>query len=369
MLNPLPRLLFALTLTSGLAWGDEGPLPVHVGAYDASILYTGHFDRRDPAGPKCAWSACAASLRFSGSAVNLRLSESGGQARGQKGVNQWQVVLDGQPVQVLAPPQGEGVYRIASDLAPGEHRIELVRRTEGSLGVSQMRGFELSQGGTPLPPQARGRLIETIGDSIVCAYGNEAATPEESFGIATENAYMSFGAIAARAVQADYSSLCWTGMMLRGLQRSAASLFLKNSPAHMAPDVDFFRATPDAVLINLGTNDFAKGNPEEQAWSDAYKTLIARVRARYPRAIIYLATSPMLTDYWPEGQKTWSTHALYLRTIVSDLHQSGELNVRSIVFPTQRKEDGIGADWHPSVNTHKKMADTWAQALKKDLKW
>ncbi len=31
--------------------------------------------------------------------------------------------------------------------------------------------------------------------------------------------------------------------------------------------------------------------------------------------------------------------------------------------------DGIGADWHPSVKTHQKMADVIAAAIKKELAW
>ena len=36
-------------------------------------------------------------------------------------------------------------------------------------------------------------------------------------------------------------------------------------------------------------------------------------------------------------------------------------------FDEQRREDGIGADWHPSLATHRKMAERLAAAMRKDL--
>lgn len=367
-MKPLIPLLLASVLASGLARADDPALPHRVDAYDPSIHYIGHFDRSDPSGPKCVWSACTASLRFSGSAINLRLGETGGKVLEHTGVNQWQIVLDGKPLRVLKPQVGQGVYRIASDLAPGEHQLEIVRRTEGSLGVSQLLGFELSEDARLLPPQPKPRRIEVVGDSIVCGYGNESRSRDEHFHSDTQNAYMTFGAIAARAVDAEYSSVCRSGMTVTGMF-GASSLFLRNSEAHGAPDADFFRSQPDVVLINLGTNDFANGNPPDRPWIDSYKALISRIRAHYPKAMIYAATSSMLSDGWPVNQAAWSTHARFLRIIVADLHQGIELNLRYIEFPTQNEANGIGGDWHPSVRTHQLMADIWVKALKKDLGW
>ena len=51
--------------------------------------------------------------------------------------------------------------------------------------------------------------MEVIGDSISCGYGNEAANEHEHFSPTTENAYFSYGAIAARAFNADYTCIAW----------------------------------------------------------------------------------------------------------------------------------------------------------------
>ena len=36
----------------------------------------------------------------------------------------------------------------------------------------------------------------------------------------------------------------------------------------------------------------------------------------------------------------------------------------TVDFPLQKDEDGIGADWHPSAKTHRKMAELLTEELK-----
>jgi hypothetical protein len=43
--------------------------------------------------------------------------------------------------------------------------------------------------------------------------------------------------------------------------------------------------------------------------------------------------------------------------------------VKIVEFETQKMEDGIGADWHPNVTTHQKMAAVLTERLRHDLKW
>ena len=42
---------------------------------------------------------------------------------------------------------------------------------------------------------------------------------------------------------------------------------------------------------------------------------------------------------------------------------------RILAIANQKMENGIGADWHPSVKTHQKMADVIAAAIRKELGW
>jgi len=357
-------LLSAFASSSALA----SDLPVKITAYDTNIHYIGRFDKRDEKGPICNWPACSAVIRFNANAINLDLTESGVNTKDISGVNQWQVILDGQPIRTLTPKQGRNTYEIARDLPPGDHQLEIFRRTESALGIAQFGGFQLSEGGQVLAPKPSSRRIEVIGDSISCGYGNEARSASEPFSAETENAYATYGAIAARALNAEYISVCWTGMRVLG-EPGFDRLYAPTTSKDSKDGSDFSTTQPQAIVINLGTNDFTNANPDEKQWADNYKALIARVRSLFPQAIIYLSTSPMLTDYWPVGQKARSTHSRYVRTIVRDLNQAGDSKVAFINFATQKESDGIGGDWHPSTKTHQIMAEMLVESLKQDIGW
>ncbi len=121
-------------------------------------------------------------------------------------------------------------------------------------------------------------------------------------------------------------------------------------------------------MINLATNDFGKRNPDEAKWVGAYEEFIARVRKAYPDAHIYCATGSMMSDSWPQEQKTLSRSSLPGK-IVADEEGRGDKKVHEIDFDPQDPENGLGSDWHPSVKTHQLMAEKLVATLKKDLGW
>ncbi len=368
MLHSFHRASFCLLSISATCNTLASELPIKITAYDPSIHYIGRFDTRDKDGPICNWSACSSTIRFKATSIALDLTESGGSAKGVSGVNQWQIILDGQPIRTLTPKQGRHIYEIARDIPSGDHQLEVFRRTESALGVAQFGGFQLSAGGQALAPNPFKRRIEVIGDSISCGYGNEAQSATEPFSAETENAHNTYGAIAARQLNAEYVSICWTGMKVLG-DPGLDKLYAPTTSKDPKDGSDFSTTQPQAVLINLGTNDFNASNPDEKQWKETYKALIFRVRNLFPNAMIYLSSSPMLTDYWPIDQKARTTHTRYVRNIVLELNQAGDQKIAFINFEAQKESDGIGADWHPNVKTHQIMANTWVESLKHDLGW
>ncbi|MEW5839031.1 MAG: SGNH/GDSL hydrolase family protein [Pseudomonadota bacterium] len=344
---------------SAPAYADAMDLPIS--ADDHRIIYSPSFDMRNPKAPLCHGSACFLRVRFKGTHLGVLIKEAHG-ATGDKDTNWWQAVIDGQISQTFAAQRGAHVYILASKLPPGEHEVELIRRTEGFLGPSQILGLSLSADAELLPARPRVRQIAVIGDSISCGYGNEASSAQMPFRPETENANMTFGAIAARALDADYVVTCWTGMRAYqdpGVERLFPPLAVEGASA----------PKPDAVVIALGTNDFRAGVPDEKAWSAAYIDLIKRIRSHYPDAMIYLAGSPMLSDEWPEGQKHHTALNSYLIRMIQSLQQTGDKKIGFLNFNTQNPADGIGADWHPNVKTHQRMAETLEEKLRHDLGW
>ena len=126
---------------------------------------------------------------------------------------------------------------------------------------------------------------------------------------------------------------------------------------------------PDVIVINLGTNDFSKSNPEEAGWVGAYRDFIHKLRANAPNAVIYLAIGPMLSDQWGGDRKPLSSVRTYLQKIIADEAKVGDHQLRYLEFAVQKAEDGLGADWHPSLKTHRIMAEKLKEAIEQDMKW
>ena len=335
---------------------EAAPLPVAVAPSDPRLRYEGRFDTTDAAGPRCAWSASAVALRFQGAALNVRLADGDS--------DRYQVIVDGQPAAVLAPRNGTHLYRVFQAARSGTHTVALVKRTEAFFGTTQFLGFQFSQGGKllPLPPRPAHR-IEVIGDSISCGYGNEAKDQNEHFSALTENAALSYGAVAARALGAEYVCVAWSGRLMWP-KNTMPEIYDRTLPLDPGSRWDFSRWVPQAVVINLSTNDFAGGTPDREGWTAGYEAFLAHVRTLYPKALIYCATSPML---WG---KPIAIAKDYLTQIVQDENAAGDKNVRLLVFATQDGgKNGFGADWHPSLKTDALMGEAMAAALGGDLGW
>jgi lysophospholipase L1-like esterase len=331
------------------------PLPVAVTANDANVHYSGRWDLRDPLGPRAAWPACSAWIRFSGTAANAAL---GGNAN--IGV---QVAVDGRPTTVINLRDGQSLYALAEGLPAGEHTIELCKRTETFSGVLQVKGFQLAAGAKPLPVAAPKRRVEFIGDSITCGYGDEAATKEEHFTNATENAWLAWGAVASRALKAELYCEAWSGIWLmdNGKDENMPKRWERTLGGDPASTWDFARWQADAVVVNLGTND-ANRPIDSKTWSDTYTAFIGRIRAVYPKAHIFLTIGAM-------GHGKKGEIAVFNTAIAEACRKAGDARVHALALANQDAANGIGADWHPSVKTHQLMADAIAAAIRKELGW
>lgn len=327
---------------------------------DPLVRYVGRFDRADASGPRCAWSASTVAVTITGGSLSVKIKDGG--------KNFWQIVVNGEAAGVLELQAGEHDYPVVSGLPAGRHTVELVKRTEASQGVTQLLGFQIDDASKLLPAPARARRIEVIGDSISCGYGNEAGRKEEHFTPKTENAWLAYGAVAARAVNADYVCVAWSGKKLWP-DNSILDLYDRVLPAATERKWDFAAWTPDVVVINLGTNDFnAKVNPDEAGWVAAYAAFIRQIRGRYPKAPIYCALGTMLSD-WPPERKPRTVILGYLEKVIKQAGAAGGPPVRLIDFGVQNPENGYGADWHPNVKTNALMGGQLAATLKKDLGW
>jgi lysophospholipase L1-like esterase len=355
------KLLILLLFCVGIQEGAAAPLPAELSSADPNLRFVGRFDRRDAAGPRCAWAGSSVILKFRGTALNVLLRSSG--------ADHLQVTVDGTSSAVLATSKDGTLYRVASGLPDKEHVVELFKRTEPFVGQLQFLGVQLEKGRTllPLPPRPD-RRIEFVGDSITCGYGNESANEKEHFASVTENNYLAYGAVTARRLGAEYVAVAWSGKWLFGKE---AMPLLYERALPLDPESTWNRSAwiPHAVVVNLGTNDFGPRNPTEKEWQDAYRDFIRTIRKHAPECHVFCAVGSMMSDNYPPGRKALSTIRQYTTGLVEELRKAGDRKLHFVEFDVQDPKDGFGGDWHPSVKTHQIMAERLTTVVKKELGW
>jgi lysophospholipase L1-like esterase len=326
-----------------------------MGAVEA-LRWLGRVDTANAAGPRFAWSGTGFSARFTGSALSVRLDNTAPIV--------FKAVVDGVAAPLFTASAGPASYVIASGLAAGDHTVSLYRQTEGVFGDTQLLGL-VAEGGALLdPPPAPARLVEAVGASVTCGYGNLGASPC-SFTIETESHWDTYAAIAARAVGADLDVVAISG---RGVYRNGdgttegtmPKLYDRIFPDRAVPAWDFHK-TPDVVIINLGRNDFGVGDPGV-AFRDAYTAFARTLRARHPAALIIGTTGPNLGDV---------NHALqlaYVQSAVAVRHGEGDDNIEIVDWP-EMTADEIGCDFHPTAAKHQRMADQVVAVVRAKLGW
>ena len=174
----------------------------------AGVRWFGRVDMTDPMRPRFGWSGTGFIARLTGTALSVSLNNAGAFV--------FKSVVDGIPQLAFAAAAGQGTYTLATGLAVGTHTVALYRQTEGVYGDSQFLGLTVSGGALGEPPPASGRLIEVVGASVSCGYGDLGVLPC-TFSFATESHFDAYESVAARAVNADLIVVAISG---RGMYRN-----------------------------------------------------------------------------------------------------------------------------------------------------
>ena len=320
------------------------------------VKLVGRFDASDPAAVRFAWSGSMVVGRFKGTGISVRLRD--------EGKNLFQVLVDGEPKAVIKTDHTKQAYTLADGLPDGVHDVAIYKRTEANVGEAVFLGFDPQGTMLPPPPPAE-RRIELIGDSITAGYGNEGPGAVCTFNPAEENQYATYGAVAARALNAEHVTIAWSGKTIGQM----TDFYEKTLPARAESVWDFKAWTPQLVVMNIGTNNFATYDPGETRYVRIYTNLFDRVRKAYPQALIVCMLGPMLSDVYPPGKQNLTLAKKYMRAAMAKIKASGEANYEYLELPEQRHSDGLGCGFHPSVKTHKLMADRLVAVAKGRLGW
>ncbi|HYD50992.1 MAG TPA: GDSL-type esterase/lipase family protein [Gemmatimonadaceae bacterium] len=374
-MKPILPLLLALVLSACAASrplpeapGGIALLQVHPAA-DGRVLVMG---RHAVEGDAIAFSASGVTffLKLRGTALEVDLDD---EHRGGAGYNWFSVVVDGgEPTRFRTEP-GKRRYTLAAGLPQGVHTVALSKATEGQNGRNRLVAVHAAEllAPDPLPP----RRVEYIGNSITAGYGADARPVACNAGTWFDqtHAWLAYGPRVARRVGAQWMLSAVSGI---GMVRNW------NSPAPVMPRVyggvhmdyadtvttwDASRWTPDLVVIALGTNDFSDGagptpRPalDGEAFVRDYGRFVAGVRARYPRARMLLADSPMLDPARNERLRE------YLRRVIAERAAAGDTTIAPFSYARRYV---AGCSGHPDLAEQARMADELEPAVRRWMSW
>lgn len=357
--------LAAIGALAAFMLAGPGWAAVTVGADDANLQYVGRVDQAKPAAPVISWPGTSIEGNFTGNSFAVKLDD-------QFGKNFFDVYLDGdlkRPLLVQAV-QGSKTYQVAHDLAPGNHRFLITKRSEGEEGATVFQGLELADGGKLLaPPPRKSRRIEFFGDSISSGMGNESPADGPDHLVKDKNSFMSYASITARALDAELHLISQSGI---GVMISWFPFIMPdfydqlNAVGNNDSVWDFKQWTPDVVVINLFQNDSwlidrekrLSPMPDDAQRVAAYRRFVETIRSKYPKAYIICALGSM--DAVRPGSK-WPG---YVRTAVDQMRdENKDARIDTVVLPY------TGFNGHPRIPQHRDNAALLTAVIRAKMGW
>ncbi|MCD7891885.1 MAG: GDSL-type esterase/lipase family protein [Ruminococcus sp.] len=220
--------------------------------------------------------------------------------------------------------------------------------------------------------------IEFIGDSITCGYGVDDSNVDGIFSTCAENAMKSFAYLTAELLDADYSMFSASGYgVISGCTHDGMQNFPERIPpfyeslgfskfavdGYVLPQNilwDFSKFVPDAVVINLGTNDhtYCLDNPlHRQEFEDGYLDFLRTVRRCNPHVELFCMLGIMKTALFPQVQNACRRFAA----------ETGDRKIHTLEFECQDGTLGFTMNWHPSEDTHRLAAERAAEFMREYL--
>ncbi len=300
---------------------------VTIPANDPNILYTGRIDFTNPLAPVLSWSGSSVIANFQGTSIKATLNEMGG--------NYFYFIIDNGTPNKIALSGGTKTYTIATGLSDTTHKIELYKRTEAINWPTAFVNFIIDNGKELTEPPPRPiRKMEFYGDSITAGLALDGAN--DDMAATNTNAYLTYGAITARNLNAEAHIIAVSGIPL--VRSSGGSDNMPNNYYYrLRGEIgssywDFNQWKPDLILINLGQNDKWANVTQAEA-VPAYVNFVNTLRTRYgdstaKKIPIILALGSMDATYsgspWPS----------YIQQAIDSLHSAySDNNVYKVIFP------------------------------------
>lgn len=250
----------------------------------------------------------------------------------------------------------------------------LVKESEVQYASSGILAFYTDEEAEIRPTDKKDRKIEFIGDSITCGYG-VLGGPKAPFSTETESADDAFAVQCARALDADYQLVSFSGI-------GVISRYIEPEENEPLTDVlmpalyphtdavlakrygwrpeswDFSSFCPQVVVINLGTNDdsYTRGIRErEERFEEEYCEFVRNIHRRNPGAEIVCTFGVMSQRLLPRVEEA-----------VQRLSESG-VPVRMHREEPMPPGEVTGCDGHPSAQRQREMAESLTGFLLQEI--
>jgi len=328
------------------------------------IEYSGRIDFSDTLAPQFSYSGVSIRANFKGTSISILLNDEGTQ-------NFYNIILDNLVIKRIQTIAGLNTYEIANGLSDSVHEIEIYKLTEKGFGITQFHGFIIDSGKTVVPlSNKRDRIIEFIGNSITCGYGNEGSG-SGTFGPTTENNYLTYGAVTARYFNARYYGVCASGI---GLYRNYGCSTTEDTYSCM---LNYYNRTisqnptplytyspkPDLICIDLGTNDFSGGQGDSAKFINKYLQFIDTLQLKNKSADIICLVGPILFG------NNLDLLRRYTFFIADSANKKNKGKVYFFELSQELGDLGYGLNGHPSVAQHNKNANELISYIKTIKNW
>jgi hypothetical protein len=135
------------------------------------------------------------------------------------------------------------------------------------------------------------------------------------------------------------------------------------------------KSVADVVIVMLGGNDFAIGQPVDHGpasaaeFTSAYSTFTAVLRQRYPSAHLFLTVPPPLTDLDPPGTNTRSNVVAAVKSVAAQRNSSGDPKVHAFEPKPGDESEHTGCEGHGSPQFHQRVAAELAVEVASKVGW
>jgi len=353
---------------SSVTWNIQvsTTLPL-IAANNSNIQYIGRVNFSSPTTPVFSNPGVYIQTNFTGTFCDIYMQASTGN-------NYIEVVIDDKaPVRYLLSTARK-TYRVADSLSEGVHKILICKDTEAGVGYITFLGFRC-EGLSPVT-DLPARKIECYGNSITCGAcmlnGSPCVLVDNGTNWNAANcAYLSYGALTARALNAQWQITAVSGI---GLVQSCCNMTYTMPDVYNLQDLgnlssvkwNFTKYIPDVVTICLGQND-GSTIVASDTFKNTYINLVKNIRSKYANASIFLLTSPMADS---SGSSTclFKVMQTYLASIVDSINSAGDTKVYWVSLPHDQR-GGCASNPHPNVAQHESIAAVLETAIKQKMGW